>query len=82
MAEQIDPQTPGAVQGYRTHSQEEIDLVNRIKAVEAEVARVWQDVQERPATDGRMAAIARTEIETGFMWLVRSIFQPITEFDT
>lgn len=61
MAEQIDPQTPGVVQGYRTHTQDEID--------------------QRPATDKRMAAIARTNIEDGFMWLVRSIFKPDTEFD-
>ncbi|HKS46365.1 MAG TPA: hypothetical protein VJT49_14890 [Amycolatopsis sp.] len=81
MAEQIDPQTPGVVQGYRTHTQDEIDLVNQVKAVESQVAQLWKEIQQRPGTDKRMAAIARTNIEDGFMWLVRSIFKPDTEFD-
>lgn len=82
MSEQIDPQTPGTVQGYRQHTQAEIDLVNDIKGMESQVAELWQQVRDRAATDKRMAAIARTEFETGFMWLVRSIFQPITNFDS
>lgn len=77
----IDPQKPGSIQGYRQHTQDEIDLVNQVKTLESQVAELWKEIQRRPATDKRMAAIARTEFETGFMWLVRSIFQPITDFD-
>ncbi|WP_052373132.1 DUF7681 family protein [Amycolatopsis taiwanensis] len=81
MSDQIDPQTPGTVQGYHAQTQDDIDLVNQIKTLESQVAELWKEVQRRPSTDKRMAAIARTEIETGFMWLVRSVFQPATNFD-
>jgi hypothetical protein len=81
MSEQINPQAPGTVQGYRMHTQDDIDLVNDIKAMESQVAALWKRVRDTPTADGRMAAIARTNIEDGFMWLVRSVFKPVTEFD-
>lgn len=81
MTGKIDPQTPGTIQGYRTHTQDDIDLVNRIKAMETDVAKLWKDVRAHDATDRRMLALARTNIEDGFMWLVRAVFQPETEFD-
>ena len=48
------------IKGYRDLSQEEIDLMNEIKA----------------ATPERFAAMAKTDFQTGLMYLVRSVAQP------
>lgn len=77
----VDPQTPGTVQGYKTQPQENVDLVNEIKAMETEVAILWKKVRAHQGIDRRMHALARTHFEDGFMWLVRSVFQPDTEFE-
>ncbi|MDI5890616.1 hypothetical protein [Halomonas rhizosphaerae] len=79
------------ISGYRDLSQEEIDLMNRAKKLEAECLAFHREVEERLARQSsdqndrdrmvmaqafRWHAIARTDIETGFMALVRSIAQP------
>jgi hypothetical protein len=46
-----------------------------------DIARLWKTVRDLPDTDKRMTALARTNIEQGFMWLVRAVFRPDTEFD-
>lgn len=79
------------ISGYRELTQEEIDLMNEAKALEAECLALHRKIGERlgdqaldpsdhkrlEASQGRRwHAIARTDIETGFMALVRSIAQP------
>jgi hypothetical protein len=69
------------ITGYRDLSQAEIDLMNEIKAAEATVAALVLRVQHGQALAGisegsRQAAIARTELEGGFMRLVRAVAQP------
>lgn len=81
------------ISGYRDLTQEEIDLMNEAKALEAKCLALQTRVAERVhdqlhnrgsgesvravrADAMRWNHIARTDIETGFMALVRSIAQP------
>lgn len=71
------------IAGYRELSQQEIDLMNECKAVEATCASLIDKLQnydpaspdERPL-DQRFVALAKTSIQTGFMYAVRSVAQP------
>ncbi|WP_304455965.1 hypothetical protein [Nocardiopsis sp. YSL2] len=71
-----DPQAPGAVTGYRQHPQDRIDIVNRVKAAENELGDLVAELQARDGVDQRMLELGRTNLQQGFMWLVRSVFQP------
>jgi hypothetical protein len=90
------------IQGYRDLSQEEIDLMNEIKAIGPQVQVVIEKVQKHistqrynckcdagqqvhnldewerleAATPERFAAMAKTDFQTGLMYLVRSVAQP------
>jgi hypothetical protein len=66
------------IAGYRELSAEEIALMNECKAVAETVRELHARIAAAPGIDGRAAAIAKTELQTGFMWLVRSIAQPTT----
>lgn len=77
----VNPQSPGKVQGYKSQPQSNVDLVNEVKDLETQVALLWKKVRAHNDVDRRMHALARTHFEDGFMWLVRSVFQPNTEFD-
>ncbi|MEI2428674.1 hypothetical protein RDV84_00260 [Lysobacter yananisis] len=64
------------IDGYRELSQDEIDAMNRIKAKAAEVGELLDAVRDTPGVDQRALAIAKTDLQTGFMWAVRAIAQP------
>lgn len=75
------------ISGYRELSQEEIDLVNSVKAQEAALLALVLTVQGRipysadmarvaVAEPGRWASIAKTHIQEGASALVRAITQP------
>lgn len=66
------------ITGYREISQEEIELMNRCKALAEEVGKLINELSATAGTDQRAVAIAKTEAQTAFMWLVRSIAQPTT----
>ena len=79
------------ITGYRDLSQDEIARMNRIKELDRQVGELWREVNAHPATadgavpdgngvDKRSLALARTHLETGFMWFVRSIAQPTSTF--
>lgn len=68
------PVTP--IAGYRSLSHAELDAINRIKAVGNGVGVLLDEVAAMPAVDPRAMAIARTELQTGFMWLTRAIARP------
>ena len=66
------------ITGYRQLSETEQLQINNIKEV-AETVRVCvESVQATPGVDKRWAAIAATDLQKGFMALVRSIAQPTT----
>ena len=80
------------IKGYRDLAQEEIDLINEAKDLEARCLAFHRKVDKHldeqcdisdaeycrvnEASAHRWHAIARTDIEIGFMALVRSIAQP------
>lgn len=70
------------ISGYRDLSQEEIDLINDIKAAGADVQRLFERIYVSNALangispDMRAAAIAQTHLQTGFMWLARAVAKP------
>ena len=67
-----------AITGYRELLAEEIAAMNEVKAKAVEVGALIQRLQAMPGLDQRAVAIAKTELQTGFMWAVRGIAQPTT----
>ena len=66
------------IKGYRDLSQEEIDLMNKAKALAVQVGDLVAEIQANPATDKRWASIAQTDLQKGFMSLIRAVAQPTT----
>lgn len=66
------------IAGYRDLSAQEIAAMNMIKKVAQEVEGALQDVEQLLGVDKRWLAIARTDLQKGFMAAVRSIAQPTT----
>jgi hypothetical protein len=65
------------ISGYRTLSQQEIDLMNEIKAMEASFNGLIDRLKGMGSdVDQRNVAIAATEGETAFMRAVRAVAQP------
>lgn len=67
------------VAGYKpTQTQEAVDAVNRLKVLEERVLRELDSLKGRNPIehDPRMAALALTHIQLGFMCAARAIFQP------
>lgn len=72
------------IKGYRELTDVDLSRINSIKAMEDEVGRLVQSInevalKEDGAVDHRMLAIARTDLQMGFMCLVRAIAQPKSE---
>ena len=80
------------IKGYRDLSAEEIALMNEAKDLAEQVRHLVERVARLPETPlgdgdaphssttdpGRACSIARTELQTGFMWLIRSIARSTT----
>lgn len=66
------------VKGYTPLSDEQKALANEGKELEERALRWLEKLNnlDKVHTDARSVAVARTQIQTGFMWAVRSIFQP------
>lgn len=64
------------IKGYRDLSQTEVDLMNKIKEKGAELGELVAELQSTEGLDQRAVAIGKTELQTGVMWLVRSVAQP------
>jgi hypothetical protein len=64
------------VAGYRPQSDDAVALVNQNKSMEERLLRVMDAMQGDPVFDQRWLAIARTQIEQGFMALNRAVFRP------
>ena len=77
-----------AIKGYRTLSAEDVALINEIKEHALVTGALWEKVrlhvtrQKRmpgmiPDTEpARWAAISRTDLQQGYMALVRAVAQP------
>ena len=66
------------IKGYRDLSQEEIDLMNEIKAEGEKLGVLVEKLMGTESIDKRWASIGKTDLQTGIMALVRSVAQPTT----
>jgi hypothetical protein len=66
------------INGYRDLSQTEIDAMNTCKAAAVDIGALVDQVFEIEGVDRRWASIAKTDLQRGFMALVRSIAKPET----
>lgn len=66
----------GPIKGYRDLSEDEIRIANELKDLATLVGGKVQGIMDRPETDQRWAAIGRTDLQTGFMALIRSVLKP------
>lgn len=64
------------IKGYRSLSQEEIDLMNRIKEHGLTLGGLLEDLRQMPALDQRWVSIGATDLQTGLMALTRAVTKP------
>jgi hypothetical protein len=67
------------IAGYRDLTEREISTINRIKEFESTAADLLKDLEMHAAGDPaslRWASLARTNLETGFMYAVKSVAKP------
>lgn len=79
------------IKGYRDLSQEEINLMNKIKAKGEEVGELINELNKMRDVDAdiigkltdeqlsetrRALDLAKTKLQTGFMWFVRAVALP------
>jgi hypothetical protein len=66
------------IKGYSAISIKSVDLVNINKQLEEQLLQRIEllESDEDLAVDKRCLAIAKTELQTAFMWLNRAIFKP------
>lgn len=64
------------VKGYTEQNDSKVTLVNQNKEMEERVLRQLDDMQNSGLYDPRWIAIARTNIEQGFMAMNRAVFRP------
>jgi hypothetical protein len=64
------------IKGYRELSQDEIDLMNRIKEKAAEVGALYEELLNLNTIDRRWASIGQTHLQQGFMALTRAVAKP------
>lgn len=67
---------PLPVAGYVAQSADNVAIVNMHKRFEEELLQMMDRYSRNAEVDLRWLAIARTQIEQGFMALNRSIFKP------
>lgn len=66
------------IKGYRDLSQDEINQMNGCKECAVAVGEIIEGLEKIPSIDKRWLAIAKTDLQKGFMSLVRSIAKPET----
>ena len=67
-----------AVTGYRQLNEEEAALMNEIKAHGVDLGVLIARLKENKSLDQRWVSIGATELQQGFMALVRAVAQPTT----
>lgn len=64
------------IKGCRDLSQQEIDLMNKVKSLGVEISSVIGELNNQPDTDKRWVSIGKTDLQTGLMALTRSVAKP------
>ncbi len=70
--------TPPAISGYRDLSPEEIQMINAVKGAGESVRELLDLVAKMPGVDKRWISIGQTQLQQGFMAVVRAIARPTT----
>jgi hypothetical protein len=66
------------IKGYRDLTPEEIALMNDAKGKSEDIGKLIEVLRATPGIDQRWLSIAQTDLQKGFMALVRSIARPTT----
>lgn len=64
------------ITGYRELTEREIDFMNHVKAYGNELGDMFERLSQESEIDKRWLAIAKTQLQQGFMALTRSIARP------
>ena len=64
------------IKGYRELTENEIDTINSIKETAEEVGAIIEGMTGWNGADQRWVAIAKTDLQKGFLALVRAVAQP------
>lgn len=64
------------ITGYRELSEEEISLMNQAKELSEQCGNFINVLELLPGLDQRSLALGKTNLQQGFMWVIRSIAQP------
>lgn len=66
------------IRGYRDLSPEEVGKMNAAKGLAEQVGAFIETLESEPTLDKRWLAIGKTDLQKGFMAVIRSIAQPTT----
>ena len=66
------------IKGYRDLSQEEIDMMNEAKELAEKVGALVEKLKASKTNDQRWVATGATDLQKGFMSIIRGIAQPTT----
>mgnify|MGYP006961545176 CR=1 FL=1 len=69
-----NPMQP-VIQGYRKFDQQTSDFINKTKEAGKDVQALLDEAQAMGA-DPRALALAKTKLQEGAMWLIRSVAKP------
>jgi hypothetical protein len=64
------------IRGYRELSQEEIDLINKIKEAGSQLEELVGILRQIPEVDQRWISIGTTDLQRGLMSLTRAVANP------
>jgi len=74
----MDSMTQPKITGYRQLTEAEAGLINEGKALADLCGDYVAKLRETPDCDGRWVAIGATDLQKGFMALIRGIAKPTT----
>jgi hypothetical protein len=66
------------ITGYRDLSEEEVALMNECKELAIQCGELIKKLSSIDEIDHRSAALAKTNLQQGFMWATRAIARPTT----
>lgn len=66
------------ITGYRELTENEIKAINDIKGASNFIGSIITEMESDEMVDKRWLAIAKTDLQKGFMFLTRSIAKPTT----
>jgi len=66
------------ITGYRDLSQQEIDLMNEGKELAEKCGEFIAKLEATDSTDKQNVALGKTNLQQGFMWVIRGVAQPTT----